>query len=73
MRALEDELVAEKPWMMIGEASSRFRPQNSLLQATVEYDMAAKIAPEVTVETTQTLEDIIRQRIRDDAWYDGLA
>ncbi len=39
-----------------------------LLLLLARYDMAAKIAPEVTLETTATLEDIIRQRIRDEAW-----
>ena len=43
--------------------------KNSLLE-TVEYDRADKMAPVITIESTQTLEDRIKQRILDEAWDD---
>ena len=62
---LEKENIAEKEWMYIGEASSRDRPKNSLLEVAEEIDVerSAKPVPIVTEERTQSLEEIIKQRI----------
>eukprot|EP00727_Mastigamoeba_balamuthi_P014416 m51a1_g96 putative U3 small nucleolar ribonucleoprotein protein (640) ;mRNA; f:298831-301069 len=67
---LEDELVADKHWTLKGEVSRRDRPENSLLEAVVEFDTAAKPAPVITKETTTALNEIIMKRIADASWDD---
>lgn len=62
---LEQENIAEKEWMYIGEASSRDRPKNSLLEVSEELDVerSTKPVPVITEERTSSLEEIIKQRI----------
>jgi U3 small nucleolar RNA-associated protein MPP10 len=69
---LEQENIADKQWMYIGEASARDRPKNSLLEVAEEMDVerSAKPVPIVTEERTQSLEDIIKQRIIDNIFDD---
>ncbi len=65
--ALEAENVGEKDWQLMGEATSRSRPKNSLLEEDLEFEHNAAGgrggAPEVTEEKTKTLEDLIKGRI----------
>ena len=37
---LEDQSLAEKPWQHQGEVTSRQRPLNSLLEATLDFKQA---------------------------------
>jgi U3 small nucleolar RNA-associated protein MPP10 len=67
---LEAEAVAEKDWALKGEVDASKRPKNSLLEHTLDVDYASKPVPVVTEETTATLEDIIKQRIKDELWDD---
>ncbi len=62
---LEDENVAKKDWTLMGEAGSRVRPQDSLLEQDLEFERAAKVTPQVTEEMTESLEDLIKRRILD--------
>jgi len=70
IEALEEEAVEKRKWTLNGEATKKKRPENSLLETVLEYDRADKMAPVITVESTQTLEDRIKQRILDEAWDD---
>ena len=67
---LEAEMLAEKPWQMVGETGSMERPVNSLLDMTPEFEVASKLKPLVTVEQTADLEELIKQRILKEDWDD---
>ncbi|EDO37630.1 predicted protein, partial [Nematostella vectensis] len=70
IQELEKENLSKKPWQMSGETGSKARPINSLLEEDLNFDHTAVAAPPITEETTQNLEDIIKQRIKDEAWDD---
>lgn len=67
---LESEAISEKPWALRGEVSSKVRPVNSLLEEDLEIETASRPAPVVTEETTASLEDLIKMRIRDSLFND---
>ena len=62
---LEATNVAPKEWALMGEASSRSRPVNSLLEEDLEFERALKAAPIITEESVNSLEEIIKRRILD--------
>ncbi|ETW00395.1 hypothetical protein H310_07033 [Aphanomyces invadans] len=70
IKSLEEEALGDKPWVLKGEVKASARPENSLLEATLEYDRPTKVAPIITVEVTQELEELIKSRIRDDNFND---
>ena len=53
--AMEDAAVGEKPWQLAGEVAGPARPENSLLQEHLEYDTAARQAPVITEEVSQSV------------------
>lgn len=69
IEALEQQILSEKPWQLKGEVSARFRPINSLLYEDVDFQQHIK-APNITPETTETLEELIKQRIKDNKFDD---
>lgn len=71
---LEAELVAEKKWTMKGEVRSRDRPTDSLLDdeeaPSLEFDRTSKPVPVITDEVTESIEDLIKRRVRNDEFDD---
>lgn len=71
---LEAELVAEKKWTMKGEVRSRDRPVDSLLDdeetPSLEFDRTSKPVPVITAEVTESIEDLIKRRVRNDEFDD---
>lgn len=68
--ALESENIGSKDWTMRGEVTATARPTDSLLQEDLEFEHVAKLAPTITVDVTESLEDLIRKRIKDKAFDD---
>ncbi|CAK9783925.1 U3 small nucleolar ribonucleo protein complex, subunit Mpp10p [Cutaneotrichosporon oleaginosum] len=62
---LESEAIGPKEWTLLGEASSRARPENSLLEEDLDFEHVAKIVPTVTEESVANLEELIKKRILD--------
>ncbi|CAK9440396.1 uncharacterized protein LODBEIA_P44960 [Lodderomyces beijingensis] len=68
---LESELVADKKWTLKGEVTSNERPKESLLEENdISFDRTAKPVPTVTEEMTESIEDLIRKRIKNDDFND---
>ncbi|KAK0456486.1 U3 small nucleolar ribonucleoprotein complex, subunit Mpp10 [Armillaria borealis] len=68
--SLEDENVGQKDWVLLGEAHSRSRPQNSLLEEDLEFERVMKAVPVITEEVVQELEERIKARIMDNNFDD---
>ncbi|KAI0029627.1 U3 small nucleolar ribonucleoprotein complex, subunit Mpp10, partial [Vararia minispora EC-137] len=68
--ALEEENTARKGWTLLGEASSRSRPINSLLEEDLEFERVMKAVPVMTQDVVQGLEDRIKARILEGRFDD---
>lgn len=62
---LESEAIGPKDWTLMGEASARARPENSLLEEDLDFEHVQKVTPVITEETVRTLEELIKKRILD--------
>ncbi|KAL4260728.1 MPP10 family protein [Pleurotus pulmonarius] len=68
--SLEAENVGKKDWVLMGEATSKSRPQNSLLEEDLEFERTMKAVPVVTEDKIQALEDRIKARILEGRFDD---
>lgn len=67
---LEKELVEPKDWQLLGEATADHRPVNSLLEEHLQFDFVSREPPLITELTTKSIEDKIRDRIKDNQFDD---
>ncbi|ENN75462.1 hypothetical protein YQE_08012, partial [Dendroctonus ponderosae] len=65
---LEEQAISDQPWPLKGEITGQTRPQNSLLEQVLDFDLTSRPAPVITEQASLQLEDIIRQRIKDNAF-----
>lgn len=68
--SLEQELVQSKRWDMKGEIKGQERPENSLLSLSSIIERASKPIPIISQDHTNTIEDIIINRIKNDDFND---
>ena len=68
--ALEAENIAKKDWTLMGEATSRMRPENSLLEKDLEFERVMKAVPVITEELISSLEGRIKARILEGRFDD---
>ena len=57
---------------MKGEVQVKDRQYNSLLEEYVDFDTATKVPPQITKETTNQIEALIKQRILDEMFDDPI-
>lgn len=70
MKQFEEDIVATKPWQLKGEADSKNRPVNSLLEEVLEFDSTSRAPLIITEGTSEKLEDIILNRIKNNLFDD---
>ncbi|RLN74695.1 hypothetical protein BBJ28_00003174 [Nothophytophthora sp. Chile5] len=70
IKELEEEAIGDKPWLLKGEVRSGARPENSLLEAVLDYDRPVKAAPVITEEVSVALEEMIKKRILEEDFDD---
>lgn len=63
IRKLEAANVAPKSWDLAGETLAPTRPENSLLEADLEFDRAGKPVPIITDSVNEDIEALIKRRI----------
>ncbi|PIL31997.1 hypothetical protein GSI_06701 [Ganoderma sinense ZZ0214-1] len=68
--SLELENVGKKDWTLMGEATSRSRPQNSLLEEDLEFERVMKSVPVITEDVVHSLEERIKTRILENQFDD---
>ena len=68
--SLEAENVGKKDWTVMGEATSRSRPQNSLLEEDLEFERVMKSVPVITEDVVHSLEERIKARIMEGQFDD---
>ncbi|CAO1624037.1 unnamed protein product [Parajaminaea phylloscopi] len=70
IKRLESENVGTKDWTLTGEASSRSRPKDSLLEQDLDFEQSARPTPTITVEKSEALEELIKRRILENRFDD---
>jgi U3 small nucleolar RNA-associated protein MPP10 len=63
IRRLEAASVAKREWTLSGEARAADRPLNSLIDQDLDFEHADKPIPVITAEVSESMEELIKQRI----------
>jgi len=67
---LESRAITKESWSFVGEATGRQRPLNSALESDIEFSQVSQPRPNISIEATHTLENLIKQRILLNKWDD---
>ena len=70
IKEFEEENIQKRSWELMGEVGSGQRPKGSLMEAEMDYQRNTKTAPVITPDVTATLEDMIKERIKEELWDD---
>ena len=70
IKDLEEENLKRRSWELQGEVGAGQRPKGSLMEAEMDYQRNTKAAPVITPDVTATLEDMIKERIKEELWDD---
>eukprot|EP00210_Caulerpa_lentillifera_P002692 g2572.t1 len=62
---LEEEAIGEKDWPFRGEIKASDRPMNSALEVDLDYETTVKPAPKPTQAHLDSLENLIKTRIKE--------
>jgi U3 small nucleolar RNA-associated protein MPP10 len=63
IRRLEAASVAKREWTLSGEARAADRPLNSLIDQDLDFEYTGKPIPVITAEVSESMEELIKQRI----------
>ncbi|ELP92091.1 U3 small nucleolar ribonucleoprotein mpp10, putative [Entamoeba invadens IP1] len=67
---LEEENLKKKHWSMLGEVAAYDRPADSLVELDIDFKNTNRPPPQMTQQQTESLEDMIRRRIKEQTWDD---
>ena len=67
---IEEQMISNKSWHVMGEIQAKERPLNSLLEVHLDFNVASKLPPQITQEKTNGIEGIIKQRVMDELFDD---
>lgn len=70
IKLLETEAIAKKKWTNLGESSGPERPKNSVLETELEFDQKIQQNPNLSIQASTLLEEIIKDRVLSGSWDD---
>eukprot|EP00617_Octactis_speculum_P016723 CAMPEP_0185747964 /NCGR_PEP_ID=MMETSP1174-20130828/6613_1 /TAXON_ID=35687 /ORGANISM="Dictyocha speculum, Strain CCMP1381" /LENGTH=665 /DNA_ID=CAMNT_0028423405 /DNA_START=40 /DNA_END=2037 /DNA_ORIENTATION=+ len=70
LRDLEAANLEPRQWDLNGEVAGQGRPENSLLALDAEWERVRRPPPTAAIERTESLEEMIKKRISEEAWDD---
>lgn len=67
IQQLEEKAIEDKHWGMKGESNAKNRPKDALVEEEVEleFESNAKSVPVITSEVVESIEEIIKKRIKE--------
>jgi U3 small nucleolar RNA-associated protein MPP10 len=72
MDKIEEGMVASKDWTMKGEITAKDRPLNSLIEEHLDFEVGTKMAPKITKEVNNNIEEMIKARILEELFDDPI-
>jgi U3 small nucleolar RNA-associated protein MPP10 len=67
---LEDQNLKVKEWALRGETMKKTRPENSLLETHLDFDVGMRHKPTATVSENESIESLIVKRIKEGLFDD---